>query len=297
MNERLSFFCDRSAAHCHLYAWTEADAGSETLVQVWCRTALDETGPAAQGAGSHGNLRHQVAHGGGGLIARTRHTGDLIELHCEAVAADGYQPPSELLLLRPGREPESLPFADHAVTLDTGAYVLLPASRADQSLLGGLLEHLHRLPGDYRDLLLNVLRRPGLEAAMARLQQRLDRPDLGAAPRAAGGPPGGIPGAGLGHRWPWVLAGLLVLNLLGIAGLWFKSAGPAAGGRLDSRFEVPLDLKPWPGLASPPTAPATTALPAHARATDLEGGSPRPAEHPKNAPANDARPTPGETGK
>ena len=153
-----------------------------------------------------------------------------------------------MLLLNPGQEPEPLRFDGQDIRLAPGAFVLLPATREDQSTLLAFLEHLHRLPGDYRSLLLNVLRRPGIEAAIGRLEQRLDRLDRQLTPAAVNEetrPPSGPMDGG----WPWLLAGLLVLNLLGVAvaAFWIKGSLNQPGPQPVYRFEVPLDLSSSPG--------------------------------------------------
>ena len=202
MNERLTFFCDRATEHGQLYARESPDETEATLFQVYCRSALDDGWLASLGSvGDLESMRPHMAASGGGLIAQTSQTGTETHLRVEAVPGAGYDPATELLLLNPGQEPEPLRFGAQDIRLAPGAFVLLPATREDQSTLLAFLDHLHRLPGDYRGLLLNVLRRPGIEAAIGRLEQRLDRLDRQLSP---GGGQGGdqAPFGGL-----WMAAG------------------------------------------------------------------------------------------
>ncbi len=249
MNERLAYFCDRATAPCHLYAWPGTDEAGTSLYQVFCRAPLDKF--RLDGNGSQMDieiLRQCVAAAGGGLIAQTRPTDTATELRVAVIPGDGYTPATHLLLLNPGAEPEPLPLDDRTLTLAPGAFVLLPATRTDQSSLGTFLEHLHRLPGDYRGLLLNVLRRPGIEATMGRLEHRLDRLDRLLAPAAAIVPQNSTPGSRFADRWPWLPAGLLVLNLLGVIGLWVKITTDQAA--------PPVFRIAWPHATDPPFLPA-----------------------------------------
>jgi len=246
MNERLAYFCDRATAPCHLYAWPGPDGAGTSLYQVFCRAPLDANGSAVDLE----TLRQCVTAAGGGLIAQTRQTETTTELRVAVIPGDGYAPSTHVLLLNPGAEPELLPLDHRALTLAPGAFVLVPANRTDQSTLGAFLEHLHRLPGDYRGLLLNVLRRPGLEATMGRLEHRLDRLDRLLAPATATVPEGSTPTHRFADRWPWLLAGLLVLNLLGVVGLWVKITTDQAA--------APVFQIAWPDATEPPFLPAAT---------------------------------------
>jgi len=292
MNERLAYFCDRATAPCHLYAWPGTDEAGTSLYQVFCRAPLDVSRlDGKESAVDRETLRQCVAAAGGGLIAQTRQTDTATELRVAVIPGDGYAPSTHVLLLNPGAEPEPLPLDDRALTLAPGAFVLLPATRADQSTLGTFLEHLHRLPGDYRGLLLNVLRRPGIEATMGRLEHRLDRLDRLSAPAAAIVAEGGTPRPRFADRWPWLLAGLLALNLIGVIGLWVKISTDQAAPP-SYQIAVPLDLQPWPDATDPPFLPAATGSAIQAPLSKAQDG------HPPREPGPDRhdtadRPGPG----
>ena len=287
MNEQLTFFCDRAADHRHLYAWAGADEAGECLYQVYCRAALDGAGPDPAGPGSDlDRLRRRLAAAGGGLIAQTSRDSDLTSPRVESVPGAGYDPATELLLLNPGQEPEPMPFRDRDIALIPGAFVLLPATRADQSTLLKFLDHLHRLPGDYRGLMFNVLRRPGIEATMGRLEQRLDLLDRRLTPAVAliGETKG--PAAPIGGRWPWLLAGLLVLNLLGIlaTALWLKGSLGSAASRPVYHLELPLNLPPAPGIVNLPFTPAVGGLPTDRHQPNASTGQPTAGPSPDPKP-------------
>ncbi|WP_295383988.1 hypothetical protein [uncultured Thiodictyon sp.] len=224
MNERLAFFCNRDTASCHLYTWTHTDGGGETLYQVYCRGALHRAATDALAIEIE-TIRPWIDAADGGLIAETRLVGAALQLRVETIPAPGYDPATELLVLRPGQEPARQPLGPDPLDLAPGAFVLLPATRADQSNLAALVEHLDRLPGDYRALLLNVLRRPGIEGALWRLEGRLDR--LTATGVDSGTEPQRTPPAPAAARWHWLLAGLLILNLLTtLAAAWWTKPSP-----------------------------------------------------------------------
>ncbi|WP_295588280.1 hypothetical protein [uncultured Lamprocystis sp.] len=250
MNERLAYFCDRATAHCHLYAWPGTDGAGASLYQVFCRAPLDTSRLDPNGSTVDSEtLRQCVAAAGGGLIAQTRQTDTTTELRVAVIPGDGYAPSTQFLLLNPGAEPTPLPLDNRALALASGTFVLLPATRTDQSILGTFLEHLYRLPGDYRGLLLNVLRRPGIEATMGRLEHRLDRLDRLLAAPAATVPEGGAPHR-FADRWSWLLASLLVLNLLGVISLWVKITTDQAA--------APVFQIAWPDATDAPFLPAAT---------------------------------------
>jgi hypothetical protein len=301
MNERLVFYCDRSATAGSLYTWAEGEGAAHALVQVWCRmpladivgttttgglapdpTHIGQTGdvpPARQMAGpavdqgrqgERPTLHSQIAAAGGGLIARTGAAGPPTSLRVETVPADGFVAADALLLLAPGMPPRWVPWTEAAIDLEPGAFVLLPATRADQSDLAIWLVHLERLPGDYRDLLLNCLRRPGLEAVIGRLGGRLDRLDEGLGrlgTSTALVPP---PAARGGRPWPWLPTVLLLLNLAGVIGLWLRAPRDDAAESLlisqaaapaPTRWEVQLpasgqaDPLPWNWPPARPCVP------------------------------------------
>ena len=267
MNQRLAYFCDRATAPCHLYAWPGTDGAGTSLYQVFCRAPLDASRLDGNGSAIDSEtLRQCVAAAGGGLIAQTRQTDTTTELRVAVIPGDGYAPSTHLLLLDPGAEPEPLPLDDRTLTLAPGTFVLLPATRTDQSTLGTFLEHLHRLPGDYRGLLLNVLRRPGIEATMGRLEHRLDRLDRLPAPAAATVPEDRTPKYRFADRWPWLLAGLLVLNLFGVIGLWVKITTDQAA--------PPVFQIAWPDATDPPFLPAAIGSAIEAPLSEAQDGHP-----------------------
>ncbi|HYN78456.1 MAG TPA: hypothetical protein VES73_11755 [Lamprocystis sp. (in: g-proteobacteria)] len=287
MNERLTYFCDRTTGHCELYTALGADEAAASLYQVSCRSALGDSWLDSTGrVGDLGALRQGVAAAGGGLVARTSQTGTETHLHVESVPGTDYQPSSELLLLSPGLEPAPVPFAGRDIRLPAGAFVLLPATRGDQATLLTFLGHLHRLPGDYRGLVLNVLRRPGIEATIGRLEQRLDRLDRQLTPALVGTGEATTPAALIGGFWPWLLAGLLVLNLLGVvaAALWIKALAGQPGPPPVYQFEVPLDPPSSPGPLPKPDLPIPGHAPTSAhplKAGDgLSAGGPSPSASP-----------------
>jgi hypothetical protein len=295
MNERLTYFCERATGHCHLYAWTGSGAthdgaanGPEaSLYQVFCRTPLNDSWPdTSAGAGDLEAVRRRVAAAGGGLIAQTSRTADRTILRVESVPGSGYDPATDLLLLNPGREPEPLPLPERAITLAPGAFVLLPATRTDQSSLLAFVDQLHRLPGDYRGLLLNVLRRPGIEATIGRLEQRLDLLDRRLAPAAALAGEATAPAASNRDRWPWLLAGLLVLNLLGslAAALWLKGALGSLTRQPGYHFELPLNLPPAPGILNLPLTPAIGGSPTDRHPPRTGTGQPAAGPGPDSKP-------------
>ena len=259
MNERLAFFCDRDTAPGHLRTWTDAGETGETLYQVWCRAALADPGPDAAGpAADPAGLAARVAAAGGGIIAVTRPTGTGAALRVATIPAAGYDPAAELLVLRPGQSPAWTPGNGAAIPADPGTFVLAPATRADQSTLRAFLDQLERLPDDYRSLLLNVLRRPGIEGALWRLERRLERLHGDPTPATTDDHEARPLGPRLAQAWPWVLTGLLVLNLLAVLGSawWVKgSTGDAA---------PPEEVGHQPG-ASPPGAGGTWIAPAPPR--------------------------------
>jgi len=252
MNERLAFFCDRDTAPCHLYTWAHMEGENEALYQVYSRLPLDDPGLDAKGrVDSVAAIKPRVATAGGGLIAATRQVGTTTELRVETVPAAGYDPATDLLVLRPGEGPAWEGISSAAIGLGPGAFILLPGTRTDQSNLQGFLDHLNRLPGDYRTLLLNVLRRPGIEGALWRLERRLDR--LAGAPVPAAAPEDRhqaqtqqFPGA-----WPWLLTSLLVLNLIAVVAStwWLKGA---------QEQSVPPFTYRLDGILSPGSGPPLT---------------------------------------
>jgi len=254
MNERLAFFCDRDAAPGHLCTWVGTHGDADTLYQVWSRAPFPDPGadPDPDGASP---ARARLAAAGGGLIAATRQSAAGPELRVETVPGADYDPATELVLLSPGETPQRLPLDGTALPLAPGTFVLLPATRADQANLHTFLAHLERLPDDYRGLLLNVLRRPGIEGALWQLEARLAR--------LQGDPPPGLsaaadqaPGPRLARAWPWTLAGLLLLNLLAVLGsAWWLKGGTSEGtARQVETGDAPT--APWraPGgaLQTPP---------------------------------------------
>lgn len=257
MNERLAYFCDRAALTSHLYTWAGAGASAECLYQVYCRAALTDPWPMADGdAVDLEAVRERVAAVGGGLVARTERVRDRTELHLETVPGTGYEPATELLLLSPDLDPERLPLGGEAIALKPGAFVLVPATAEDQAHLRGLLEHLYRLPGDYRSLLLNVLRRPGIEAAMRRLERRLERlrgqlplttTDVRTEPALA---------PRIGGPWPWVATGMLVLNLAAVLGsaVWLKEPAKTPDCRPEDVVRAIPDPLLWPRSLGVPEA-------------------------------------------
>jgi hypothetical protein len=243
MNERLVFFCDRDQRPCYLYRWGATEGSSSYLYQVYCRSALDTAPPGQPGQRIDlAVLADQVAAAGGGLVAETRQSGDLVVLRVQTVPAVGYEPAHGMVMLAPGQEPKPMPIDGRGITLATGELVLVPATGDDEANLAILIEHLKRLPGDYRGLILDVLRQPGLDGAMRRLTLRINElmerfgETSGEVPEASGrgsqrgGPltPGtdttdpsrtrkATPKVRMGGFWPWLLAGLLILNLAGLA--------------------------------------------------------------------------------
>ncbi|WP_295444213.1 hypothetical protein [uncultured Thiodictyon sp.] len=278
MNERLAFFCNRDTAPCHLYTWARPHADGDTLYQVYCRGALTDPWPPADGpAIDLETIRARVTAAAGGLIAATRLAGAGTQLRLATIPATGYDPASQLLLLRPGLEPEWQPIGPDAIDLGPGAFVLLPAIRADQSNLQALLEHLERLPSDYRALLLNVLRRPGIEGALWRLERRLAH---------LTGQQDQAPPVGGNLGWPWVLAPLLVLNLLATLGsvCWTKPSPGIATAPPTYSFErvrYPLPVPNWAGCGPPwfcqaPLAPGRLKPGGGALPAALEIGAEKP---------------------
>ena len=249
MNERLAYFCDRAAPTSHLYTWSGEDTSAECLYQVYCRAALDDPWPLGDGdAVDLDALRQRIAAAGGGLVARTERTRDRTELHLERVPGTGYEPATELLLLSPDRDPERLPLGGEAIALKPGAFVLLPATAEDQTHLHGLLEHLYRLPGDYRALLLNVLRRPGIEAAMRRLERSLERLQGQLPLTATDARTEPAPAPRIGGPWPWVATGLLVLNLAAVLGsaVWLKEPAKTPDCQPEAVVRAIPDPLLWP---------------------------------------------------
>lgn len=247
MNERLAFYCDRTAARCHLYTWQGTDGAGDRLFQLWCKGAieapsLDDPGQTAWPT----DLRPRVAAAGGGLIVETRRgetrpVGVSTELRIGIIPAADFSPATGLLLLHPGQAPEWAPIGKDPLQLGPGGFVLLPATSDDQSDLQGLLDHLERMPGDYRDLVLNVLRRPGIEGALWQLEGRLGRiaDQLNGTNDAVQGPTPGPPSRPT-DRWPWVLAGLLTLNLLTVLGsTWWIIES------LSAQHSQPIDRLDW----------------------------------------------------
>jgi hypothetical protein len=247
MNERLVFFCDRDQRPCYLYRWGATEGGSSYLYQVYCRSALDTAPPGQPGQRIDlAILAEQVAAAGGGLVAETRQSGDLVVLRVQTVPTAGYEPAHGMVMLAPGHEPKPMPIDGRGITLATGELVLVPSTSDDEANLAALIEHLKRLPGDYRGLVLDVLRQPGIDGVMRRLTLRINEllERLGKTPAEGpqasghasqrGGPftavtetmdtrlpQGATPKARIGGFWPWLLAGLLVLNLAGLAaGVW-----------------------------------------------------------------------------
>ncbi len=251
MNERLGLFCDRASPDCHLSTWSESDLDGERLFQVYCRGALEDPWPQRDGGVlDTATLSQRISTAGGGLIAMTAETGDTTGLQVDRVPGPDYEPATEMLLLTPDREPRLLAIGADRLSLEPGAFVLLPATRADQASLKGLLEHLGRLPGDYGSLLLQVLRRPGIESAMRRLEQRIDRLDTSSFRTVLSAGEGRTAAVHIGGRWPWLLAGLLVLNLAAVVGSALRAGHPQATAVPPApppcpRWSIPETLQ-WP---------------------------------------------------
>ncbi len=245
MNERLVFFCDRERRPCYFYRWGVIEGGTSYLYQVYCRSALDETLSAQPGQKIDLMvLVRQVAAAGGGLVAETRHTGDHVVVSIQRAPAADFEPAQGMMMLAPGQEPKPVPIDGCSMMLTTGGLALVPATAADEANLTALIKHLERLPGDYRGLVLDVLRQPSIDGAMRRLTLRINElserlgqasadrspalddkgpSGLAIAPRAdaTGRGRDAATGARIGGFWPWLLTGLLILNLGGLAaGAW-----------------------------------------------------------------------------
>lgn len=280
MNERLVFFCDRDQRPCYLYRWGATEGGSSYLYQVYCKAVLEHSPPAqSEQKLNLAGLADQVAAAGGGLVAETQQTGDMMVLSVQIIPAAGYQTPKSMVVLAPGQDPKQAPIEGRGMTLTAGELALVPATADDEANLAALIKHLERLPGDYRRLVLDVLRQPGIDGTMRRLTLRINEllERLGEMP--AEGPEasgqnsrhteplaqelvkknwmhakGEIPTARIEGFWPRLLAGLVILNLAGLAaGAWLL---PGKTAREIQRAVVPTDLTGEP--LSPQAAPDQT---------------------------------------
>jgi hypothetical protein len=281
MNERIVFFYDRDRRSGCVYRRGAVKAGSRYLYQVYSRLPLDEAQlePSDEGIDA-AHLAALVAAAGGGLIAETRQTGDLVALHVQSIPAEGYERPNGMLMLAPGQEPKPIQIGDRGVTLIAGELAVVPATADDEANLAALIKHLEQLPGDYRGLVFDVLRQPGIDGAMRRLTLRIDEllERLGKAPAHGVDVPGPVQqheqtavsgvgaidraaarenrlGATIGGFWPWLLAVLLLINLAGLAaGTWLLPAATAQ--RIERGASNPESSRP----PQPPAAePATEA--------------------------------------
>ena len=235
MNKRLTFFFDRAEGDGtggQVYSLVGRHDNGEILHQVFARSPIDTEGlVTADGGIDHESLTARLQAAGGGLVVEVFGSPDGDRLQPTVAAAAGYATASQMLVLRSGGEPDWVPAAGQAVTLADGDFVLMPTTAQEQTQLIDLVAQLGRLPGDYRALLLNVLRRPGLEAAMQRLEQRLDElaPNQAQShvPAQASAEPARV--VVKSGWWPWLLGLLLLLNLAGVGVLLLRQEKPVAG--------------------------------------------------------------------
>jgi len=232
MNKRIAFFCDRANPLCHLTSFSRLDQDRQQLFQVYTRGPVDES---ALGSGQPEslfvNLGEAVRKAGGGVLAAVSAAGAEEHIRIETVPASDYEPPTQGIRLRPGEPPEPFVINPSVRSVSADEFILLPVNRGEQDVLIKFIEDLGHLPGDYRTLIVNTLRRPGIEVAMRRLEKRLDSLE-GRLPQH--GKSGRRSTTRLWGLWGALVSLLLVLNLAAVADLWSKygsswrGSGPAS---------------------------------------------------------------------
>lgn len=136
--------------------------------------------------------------GAGGWIVITVRKGEKDQFHIYP-AGGGKPIPRNLVVLEPGYSWQSRTFpVDGKLELAQGSHVLIPVDETAQDHLISFLEHLRWYTPDLESLVIHALRRPTLDARVARLEQKLGE--------AARQDPLRNPGAGRWAKTRWRLA-------------------------------------------------------------------------------------------
>lgn len=174
MTSTLVLFCDRSAGSREPSVIHDRSGGTSCTYHRYASRDIDwqlldgdSKTPRIDAA------QHALEGAGGGLIAMVSESSTGRTAGLRFVSGEAYQPPTEGLRLRAGTPPEffELDQQDHPLAHDERW--VIPADQELQTTLRQFVEHLEKLPGDYATLFLNLLRRPGLEVGMHRLERAM----------------------------------------------------------------------------------------------------------------------------
>lgn len=111
--------------------------------------------------------------GQGGLLVRLVATAKGGTVEVRGFPAEGFEPPSRFLYLRPGHAAFFEEVRERPTDCQPADRFLVPVDSDSERRLESLLRDLSYLPGDLEDLVVNALRRPGIEARLSALESRV----------------------------------------------------------------------------------------------------------------------------